>query len=194
MSSSAGFVAPVRSLNGWIIIQEAYNLIFNWSRPWADYRAGFGQLGLDYWFGLEKIHQMTAASSYQIRFEVRVAPPSTQTMLWLQMASFSVGSEMTYYKLAWSGMTGSTEMTSVLPAPPSTFHNGMVFSTYDNNYNTMTIHDCPNVQEGAWWFNDCYSICPTCLANNNNCGSRIGFNVAGGAVCANFTRVMIQAI
>jgi Fibrinogen beta and gamma chains, C-terminal globular domain len=194
MLSTVTFVTPVRSLNSWIVVQELYSTTFDWNRTWEDYKTGFGKLGSDYWFGLEKLYQLTSASDYRVRIEVRQVPQNI--MLNLQMAVFSVASEESFYNLTWSGMSGDWAMITVEPQNPETYHNGKTFSTYDNNrsYDPWSNSTCPNLQGGGWWFNACYSVCLTCILNLGACSTYRGvFNAAGGTVCANFTRMMIQS-
>jgi hypothetical protein len=189
------FLAPVRSLNSWIIIHELYDKTFNWNRPWNDFKIGFGQLGLNYWFGLEKLHQLTAAVPCKVRMDFRLT--SQSTIQFIQMAVFSIGDEASHYQLAWSGMTVSdASITDSLFKHPETYHNGLTFSTYDNNraFDIGNYQPCPSLQGGGWWFKDCYALCLTCVGNLGFCPSGGGsFNAAGGTLCADFVRMAIAA-
>ena len=124
---------------------------------------GFGQVGSDYWLGLEKLHQLTTGANYKVRIEVHTI--STNEVRWLQMNVFSVASEAQLYKLTWSGQTGSEWMM----IDADTVHNGMVFSTEDNNNNVGCTKNCPKLLGGGWWFNCCFQICIVCTLSFNGC-------------------------
>lgn len=44
----------------WIVIQNRFNGDINFFRSWNDYKEGFGNVGGEFWLGLEKIHQLTS--------------------------------------------------------------------------------------------------------------------------------------
>ena len=39
-------------------------------KGWADYKAGFGEIGSDYWIGLDLLHNMTSIEDTTSRLEV----------------------------------------------------------------------------------------------------------------------------
>jgi len=41
-------------------------------------------------------------------------------------------------------------------------HNGMHFSTYDQDNDPSTNNNCAAWRRGGWWFNRCYWACLTC--------------------------------
>jgi Fibrinogen beta and gamma chains, C-terminal globular domain len=187
---------PARGVNGWLIVHELhYNVAFNWNRTWNEYKVGFGTPGTNYWFGLEKLHTLTALHPYRVRIEAHRIPHNVT--VWMEMNVFAVASESQYYQLTWSGMSGSVALTSssLYSGDPITWHNGMVFATYDNNHNTYSPNNCPIVQGGGWWFNDGYFVCLTCVSNPGSCllaSSTSGYNIAGGEVCADQSIMMIR--
>lgn len=185
-------LSPVRSLSSWIIVYELYKKTFNWTRPWNDYKIGFGQLGSDYWFGLEKLHKLTAAGAvrYKLRMESRLISKSNS--LYIEMADFSIGDEASYYQLTWSGMTSSDK--SMIGRESQSYHIGKMFSTYDNNsaYDIDNHRSCPELCGGGWWYDSCYVICPTCFGNLGYCPSGgSSFNIARDMPRSDFTRMMI---
>ena len=46
------------------------NSLEYFQRPWNDYKEGFGDLGSDYWIGLDTLHNMTAIPDTTWRLEV----------------------------------------------------------------------------------------------------------------------------
>ena len=68
-----------------------------------------------------------------------------------------MGSASDKYPLTISGFTGIT------PTDPfSTFHNGMKFSTYDNdndnNGASCAVQVDSTNDNGGWWYNNCWTI------------------------------------
>jgi len=62
----------VTSIFGWIVFhQRTVALAFNWNLPWASYKNGFGTIGSNFWLGLERLHLLTASSTYRLRVELQ---------------------------------------------------------------------------------------------------------------------------
>jgi len=96
---------PVMSVFGWIIIHQHLRFTFDWSLPWADYKAGFGSIDADFWLGLEKVHLLTSSQPYRLRVEVQTWLGN----LWYSAEywSFKIGDELnTKYRLEVSGYSG----------------------------------------------------------------------------------------
>ena len=49
---------------------ETTNSFTYFQRPWQDYKNGFGEVGSDYWIGLDTLHNMTAIPNIVWRLEV----------------------------------------------------------------------------------------------------------------------------
>jgi len=45
------------SVFGWITIFQRVDDTFDWDRPWAQYKAGFGSIDDNFWLGLENGHR-----------------------------------------------------------------------------------------------------------------------------------------
>ena len=96
---------PVKSVFGWIIIQQHTDSTFNWLMPWADYKAGFGSIDANFWLGLEKVHLLTSSQPYRLRVEVQ----RQSSNLWYSAEywSFKIGDEINdKYRLEVSGYSG----------------------------------------------------------------------------------------
>ena len=75
----------------------------NFKRPWAEYKAGFGDKSREFWLGNEKIHRITSAMSVSLYITV-VYNGNTGTATY---TSFSVASEQDNYRLSVSGYSGT---------------------------------------------------------------------------------------
>jgi ficolin len=145
-----------------ILIEQRFDTFFNWQLPWPYYKAAFGTNSSDYWFGLENMHQLTTSGSYQLRVEYQ----QRSTGQWFvdEYSSFAVDDEASKYRLNVAGHSGNG--TNVLDGPhcqPVGSHNGMKFSTYDQD-NDLASNQCAPRRAGGWWFNKCFCFCPTCYA------------------------------
>jgi Fibrinogen beta and gamma chains, C-terminal globular domain len=177
MLTTPEFFAAARVVNNWLIVHELhYNVAFNWKRTWNEYKVGFGTLGSNYWFGLEKLHTLTVLHPYRVRIEAHRMPQDVT--VWLEMDVFVVASESQYYQLTWSGMSGSVELTTM------TYHNGSAFATYDNG----DSHGCAYSYGSGWWFKNCLTVCLTCVLST--C-STIGY-YATSSVCVDQSVIMIK--
>ena len=52
---------------------QSNNAFDFFQRGWNDYKTGFGDIGSDYWIGLDILHNMTSIESTIWRMEVRLS-------------------------------------------------------------------------------------------------------------------------
>jgi len=149
------------SVFGWIIIQQRLGYTVDWYLPWADYKAGFGSIDADFWLGLEEMHLLTSSQPYRLRVEVQ----QRTTNLWYSAEywSFKIGDELNdKYRLEVSGYSGDAGDSLQYEGNNFHFyHNGMNFSTYDQDNDVSMVH-CAATRFGGWWFNECFMACLTC--------------------------------
>ena len=125
--------------------QENSQLSFN--KNWREYGEGFGDLNKDFWAGLELMHTLTQRGQWEMRVDYQ---KNDKTWSYLHYNQFSVGSASEEYPLTVGGFTGvGTDWFD--------WHNGMKFTTLDND-NDKSSGNCAVVLNDGWWYNNCNYI------------------------------------
>ena len=136
---------------GWLVISRRLNAPTPWDPPstefvrnWVYFEEGFGQLGGNFWWGLQKIHQQTNLAETELLMEFRVR--DTNEWKYVHYERFHVGGRETNYSLTLDGYSGNVS---------SSFdkHNGTQFSTWDADnsglsFNCLLFVSSPNA---GWW-------------------------------------------
>uniref|UniRef100_A0A182LYB1 Fibrinogen C-terminal domain-containing protein n=1 Tax=Anopheles culicifacies TaxID=139723 RepID=A0A182LYB1_9DIPT len=127
----------------WIIFQQRYDGTVDFYRNWTEYRDGFGDLGGEFWLGLEKLYRIVSSGpQHELLIELEDFQGVTA---FEHYDDFLIGSEAENYALKKLGKPQGTAGDSLA------VHRGKNFSTYDHKTN-----DCPVFYHGAWWFLQCY--------------------------------------
>ena len=136
---------------GWIVIQRnKKGSLVNFNKNWTDYEKGFGDLTTEFWYGLEEMHCLTQRGQWEMRVDYQ---KNDKTWSYLHYNQFSVGSASEEYPLTVGGFTGvGTDWFN-----QSYPHNGMKFSTPDND-NDKYNRNCADDYKSGWWYNRCYYI------------------------------------
>ena len=122
--------------------------VVNWTLQ--DLDPGFEDLNQDLWYGLEAIHCLTQTGQWEMRVDYQ---NNDKTWSYLHYNQFSVGSASEEYPLTVGGFTG--EGDDLFSAGP---HNGMKFSTPDNDNDKHGSLNCAAHYNSVWWYNDCQHI------------------------------------
>ena len=135
---------------GWIVIQRnKKDGKLNFNKNWTDYEEGFGDLNKEFWYGLAAIHCLTQRGQWEMRVDYQF---NNNTWSYLHYNQFSVGSASEEYSLTTGGFTGvGTDQFAASP------HNGMKFSTPDND-NDKWSGNCAASWKSGWWYNNCWNI------------------------------------
>ncbi|XP_009634777.2 fibrinogen gamma chain [Egretta garzetta] len=151
--------------NGWTVLQRRLDGSEDFKKNWVQYKEGFGRLSPDdtteFWLGNEKIHLITTQSTlpYVLRIELEDWNGEKGTA---DYAVFKVGSEDDKYRMTYAYFLGGNAGDAFdgfdfgrNPSDKSfTSHNGMQFSTYDND-NDRFSGNCAD--ESGWWMNSCHA-------------------------------------
>ncbi|ESO03927.1 hypothetical protein HELRODRAFT_151843, partial [Helobdella robusta] len=136
---------------GWIVIQQRIDGSQSFTQNWAKYKSGFGTYNKNFWLGLEKMHQLTTSADYRLRFEVLVSGKWYSD----EYDHFKVCTEFQKYFLNVSGYRG--DKCDILNHPnPLYVHNGMKFSSPDQDNDLFSAYHCAFQYSSGSWYNSCY--------------------------------------
>jgi len=135
---------------GWIVFQRRQDGSVNFKRNWREYKSGFGNLTGDFYLGNDNLHRLTSSKDGE-KYELRIDLEDFHgNKIFAKYNNFSVASESDNYKLSVSGYSGTA-------SDSLTYHNGMYFSTFDNDNDRYSSRNCAaKYGGGGWWFNKCY--------------------------------------
>ena len=138
---------------GWLVVQRIQDGSVDFNKGWEEYEDGFGNLTGEFWYGLRALHCLTGQGGWEMRMDMKLA---NGTNIFLQYEQFKVASAKDKYKLSVGGFQGTT-------SDPMTIHNGMYFTTKDNDNDKRNNQNCallssPTAPNGGWWYNGCYDI------------------------------------
>ncbi|XP_035828532.1 ficolin-1 [Aplysia californica] len=132
---------------GWILIQRRTSADVDFYRGWTDYKYGFGDLTGNFWFGLEKIHQLTNKERYELRFDMTYKGKD----YFASYDNFWLLGEPENYKIQMSGFSGNASDSMA-------YHNGKMFSTKDRDNDDFSSGSCASSRHGAWWYSVCHRV------------------------------------
>ncbi|KAI2536320.1 fibrinogen gamma chain [Homo sapiens] len=153
--------------NGWTVFQKRLDGSVDFKKNWIQYKEGFGHLSptgtTEFWLGNEKIHLISTQSAipYALRVELEDWNGRTSTA---DYAMFKVGPEADKYRLTYAYFAGGDAGDAFdgfdFGDDPSdkffTSHNGMQFSTWDND-NDKFEGNCAEQDGSGWWMNKCHA-------------------------------------
>ncbi|XP_063917415.1 angiopoietin-related protein 7-like [Zophobas morio] len=131
---------------GWTYIQNRHEGDKDFYLNWHSYKIGFGNLGGEFWLGLEYLHQLTGSEVNELLIELEDLEGKR---VYAHYEAFSVGSEVEGYALkvlaGYSGDAGDS----------LTYHAGSKFSTKDLDQDEWQEGSCAQAHTGAWWYRNC---------------------------------------
>ncbi|GFS07028.1 ficolin-2 [Elysia marginata] len=169
---------------GWIVFQKRSTGEVNFYRDWRSYKEGFGTSLTDFWLGLDNIHAITRSGRFELRVDLKYQGQSKFAVY----DRFSVAGEDKNYKLTLGSYSGTAGDSLKSHKDPLGYHDGMQFSTYDNDNDKNKGINCAVACKGAWWYNSC------AYANLNGkwqAGGSSWFSLTG-TDAASFTEMKIR--
>ena len=131
----------------WMVIQRRINGSVDFYLNWTDYVNGFGDLGGEFWYGLENMHCLTTREDVELRIEL--GNGTVPSIVWTYQL-FKVGGADTNYRLTIGQGTGVGGTYDAMA-----YHNGSAFTTRDRDHDIYG-DNCAKVYGGAWWYRDCF--------------------------------------
>ncbi|XP_017021033.1 ficolin-1-like [Drosophila kikkawai] len=130
---------------GWLIIQKRINGDVDFNRTWEAYKNGFGDIHGEFFIGLEKLHLITQAKTYELHIQLGDINGTTS---YAHYNDFEIGSEKEAYYLKSIGNYSGTAGDSL------DHHKRMKFTTFDRD-NDIDSGNCAADANGGWWFKNC---------------------------------------
>ncbi|KYB28957.1 Protein scabrous-like Protein [Tribolium castaneum] len=131
---------------GWTYVQNRYIGLQDFYQNWDNYKIGFGNLGGEFWLGLDHLYQLTGSEVNELLVELE---DLDKTRVFAHYAAFSLGSEAEGYSLkvlgGYSGDAGDS----------LSYHAGSKFSTKDLDQDEWLEGSCAQAHRGAWWYRSC---------------------------------------
>ena len=129
---------------GWTVFQRRQDGFVDFYRGWSDYKNGFGDLNGEFWLGLDKIHRLTKQAQ-TLRIDLM---DFSGRRVHADYRKFQISDESSKYSLTCTSYSGNA-------GDALSYHNGMAFSTKDND-NDKYYLNCATLHKGAWWYLGCY--------------------------------------
>ena len=137
---------------GWTVIQQRVDDSVSFNRNWAEYEEGFGEPSGNFWAGLQHMHSLTN-STYGTELVITVE--TSDGAVYKAKYNFRVDDADSKYRLTVDGFSGNA-------SDAFTYHNGMSFSTSDQDNDPFSLH-CAGIHACGWWFHSCSN----CNLNSN---------------------------
>ncbi|XP_053387297.1 uncharacterized protein LOC123543147 [Mercenaria mercenaria] len=131
---------------GWTVFQRRQNGEVDFYRNWNEYKNGFGDLNGEFWLGNEHLSILTATGDHELRIDME---DFEGNKAYAKYSKFKVYPEEDKYKLEVSGYSGNA-------GDSLKYHNGMAFTTFDNDNDKHSSLNCAIYYHGAWWYKTCY--------------------------------------
>ncbi|KAL3860366.1 hypothetical protein ACJMK2_010502 [Sinanodonta woodiana] len=137
---------------GWTLIQRRVSDAVDFNRNWTQYRDGFGELSANFWWGLQRVHNVITNRSMILRIDMWDWEGG---YVYAEYDQFTLSDEAGGYKLNVAGYRGNAG--DAINYPASVFaSNHMKFSTFDRDQDTY-YGNCAQTYGSGWWHNACWA-------------------------------------
>ncbi|GFR67741.1 fibrinogen-like protein 1 [Elysia marginata] len=140
---------PKTRKGGWTVIQRRRDGKVNFTQPWTQYAAGFGNVeqGEDYWLGNEALHHLTKREP----LELKIVMEDVFSSVWEATYSrFRVAGRGDNYRIQLSGYHGNA--SDALGQC-----DRMTFSTVDRPGESGSRGEhCARYNGAGWWYPQCH--------------------------------------
>nr|CAG4647735.1 EOG090X02LG [Moina brachiata]SVE92897.1 EOG090X02LG [Moina brachiata] len=133
---------------GWTLVQRRTDGKEDFNRNWSSYKSGFGSVLGEFWLGNDKLHDVTKDNSTMLRVDLW---DIYGQYWWAEYDSFLVANESEGYAVQFHGYTGNASDAM------ASYHQGMRFSTRDNDQD-LSNTNCADSYQGGWWYSHCQHV------------------------------------
>lgn len=133
---------------GWLVIQRRSNGKEDFNRYWQEYRHGFGQVESEFWLGLDNIFLLSTQHHYEMRIDMWDFNDNRVHALY---KNFKLDGERDKYRLHVHNFEGSVR-------DGLKKHNGVVFSTPDQDNDNYPNYHCAREWHAGWWYDNCWFV------------------------------------
>ncbi|KAJ3664110.1 hypothetical protein Zmor_008303 [Zophobas morio] len=130
---------------GWTYVVNRFSGSQNFDLLWTDYKRGFGNIGAEFWLGLDNLYHLTGQQVHEVLIELE---DWDFKKVYAFYNFFSVGREDEGYMLKLLGGYEGTAGDSL------SYSAGSKFSTRDQFQDDFS-HNCANYKGAGWWYRDC---------------------------------------
>ena len=130
-----------------MLVQQSNGSNF-FNRSWAEFKVGFGEQTGNYWLGNDQLSQLTLTGHYYLRFDLQSL--MSGSWYYAQYSTFRVLPESDNYRMSVAGYSGNASDQF-----SSSYHNGMMFSTYDRDNDQHSSRNCAASRGGGFWYGSC---------------------------------------
>jgi len=125
---------------GWTVLQRRQDGSVDFAKTWEEYQQGFGDLGGEFWLGLDKIHTLTSAKSNILQIELEDFDGERR---YARYGTFSVGDSNGNYVVTIAGYTGDAGNSLTNSGRPDI--NGRMFCNFGNKRTNLLLNICLHV-------------------------------------------------
>ena len=135
---------------GWMVFQRRVDGSVDFYQNWDAYSQGFGNLYGEFWLGNRLLHLVTDQAENELRIDMEDFEGEQAVA---QYDSFHVGSPLSKYRLTLGDYQGGD-----VPGDSFSVHDGMQFSTYDQDNDNKGSDNCAVTYKGAFWYMTCHGV------------------------------------
>ncbi|XP_007889409.1 fibrinogen like 1B [Callorhinchus milii] len=147
---------------GWTVIQRRSNGKVYFNRGWDDYKSGFGLFQGkkdEYWLGNDNIYHILANGKYLLKIDL---VDWNGEKRYATYENVRVSNEKDGYRLEFGSYSGTAGDALSGGSEPqlvwSGGHNGMQFTTSDQDHDRFFQGNCAKENDSGWWFNRCHTV------------------------------------
>ena len=146
--------------DNWVVVVRRVSGAVNFTRPWKDYVAGFGDPGGNIWIGLDNLYRITHSKRHMLRVDVE---DWNGIKDFAEYSYIEVYPKASAYRLDEGGYDRHSTAGDSLTVKRwwNSVHNGQPFSTYDNDNDNKFDGNCAEMYKGGWWYDGCHATNPT---------------------------------